>query len=993
MQAAEARRPTLFTIPAHVAFADALVDGLIARYGGDALGLARLTVILPNRRAVRAVTDAFVRAAGDRGLLLPRLAPIGDLDADEALGRFAEDINAEITLPPAIDEMERRLILAQLVRRLPQGDGRPLSAVEAMRLADALARTLDQLTLEGVDVSRLRDVVADAELATHWQRTLHFLEIILASWPAILAERGKSDGAARRMLLIDAQARRWADNPPESPIVAAGITGTFPAAARLLRVIARLPYGAVVLPGLDLSMRAEEWQAIRCSAPGDSGDGPDSETHPQYGLKTLLAGMDVARGEVALWPSTTAQNGSPARLAAVSRAMAPAAFTGEWRHSVIDADAFADVTMVAAKSPQEEAQVIALALREQLETPGATAALVTPDRALARRVAVLLARWGIEIDDTAGTALRVRPAGTLIQALAEAAVSHFAPVPLLALLKHPLVHEGAGRLAWLDQVRLLDRALRGVRPGPGLAGVTARLEDKGSVRAAGAGIDALRAWWADVAAQLQPLAVLLAAENCTLPDLVSCLTDTATQLASERLWQGADGRGLSTLMAGLAAHGAPFGVFETADAPALLGHLLGGVAIRPTYGKHPRLFIWGLLEARLQRADLLLLGGLNEGVWPAQPAPDPWLPPKVRADLGLPGPERNAGLAAHDFVQLMGARRVILTRAERDATAPTVASRLWLRLQALKPDAIARDTRLLAIARQLQTSDVVTRAARPAFAPPRMARPTTISVTQADRLKADPFSWYADRILKLGPLDPLDQDPTAAERGTAIHAIMENWAKRGHEDPALLPRFIAEGLAAFSGQPLLHALWVPRVRRAVEWAAAETASWRADGWTLSGVEAKGQAVIAGVTLTGKADRIDRGADGTLAVVDYKTGNPPVHAMVQDGFALQLGLLALLAQDGALQDVPAVPVSRLSYWKLSGGAGTVGEERDPLLYNGKPWIDTSGFIARCRDDFAQLAAVYLLGNAPFIAKAHSEYAERYRDYDHLARVAEWLGQDL
>ncbi len=992
MLAAEARRPTIFTIPAHVAFADALVAGLIARYGGDALGLARVTVILPNRRAVRAVTDAFVRAAGDRGLLLPRLAPIGDLDADEALGRFADDLATESDLPPAIDEMERRLVLAQLVRKMPRPDGRPLSAVEAMRLADALARTLDQLTLEGIDATRLRAVVADSDLAGHWQRTLQFLEIILAAWPAILTERGKCDGATRRTTLIDAQSRRWAVHTPEAPIVAAGIAGTFPAAARLLRVIARLPQGCVVLPGLDLDMTEEEWRAIRCRAADGADESPDSEAHPQYGLKSLLAAMDASRGEVDVWPATTAADGPPARLAAVGRAMTPAAFTSEWRHSAIDASAFAGLSLVKAGNPQDEALAIALALRKQLETPEATAALVTPDRGLARRVAALLARWDIAVDDSAGMALRVRPTGTLLLALTEAAASHFAPVPLLALLKHPLVREGAARLPWLDQVRLLDRALRGVRPGPGLDGVAARLDEKDASRAVGADIDALRAWWAEVAGMLHAAGDLLATDACSLLTLVACLNETATALAGERLWQGAEGRALSDLLAGLSAHGAAFGSFDVADAPALLGHLLDGVAVRPAYGKHPRLFIWGLLEARLQRADLLVLGGLNEGVWPAQPAPDPWLPPKIRADLGLPGTDRNAGLSAHDFVQLIGAKRVILTRAERDATAPTVASRLWLRLEALKPGVIQHDPELRGLVRRLEAPAGVKGAPRPAFAPPRAARPKAMSVTQADRLKADPFSWYAERILKLSPLDPLDQDPTAADRGTAVHAIMENWAKHGAEDPAQLARFVAEGLADFAGQPLLHALWSPRVRRAADWAAAEIARWRADGWALSGVETKGEIDIAGVTLTGKADRIDRHTDGTLAVVDYKTGSPPPNAMLKDGFALQLGLLALLAQDGALKDVPAAPVSRLSYWKLSGGAAEAGEEKDPMLYNGNPWIDASGFIARCRDDFAQLAAMYLTGDAPFTAKAHSEYAERYKDYDHLARVAEWLGQD-
>ncbi len=961
-----ARRPAVFSIPPHVAFVDALAQGLLGRTGGDPLALARARVLLPNRRAVRALTDAFVRLS-DGGLLLPRLTPIGDLDESGGLLDGLDSV-----APPAFDACERRLRLARLVRHGSRARGDALTAVEALRLGDALAKALDTLTSEEIDAGAL-EALDLGNLAHHFAATLAQFTAVRDLWPAVLAATGTSDAQARANAVLGALAARWQAEPPAGMIVAAGTVGASPPLARLLGIVARLPNGLVVLPGVDTAMADDAWEAIRC------GDGVCDDAHPQFALKQLLDRMSVARSEVRDWGVTTSADGPAERTPEVARAMSLAAFTGAWA-TPPGAPAFAGVTMIEAATAEEEAQAIALRLRGVLETPSLTAALVTPDRALARRVAAHCKRWGIDIDDSAGQPLALTPPGTLIVALAEAASQGFAPVPLLAVLKHPLVRFGDGRLAWLDEVRRLDLDLRGIRPAPGLAGVAARLAEVKYPKTR-------PEWWAEVAVSLAPLAEAFAAPALDLARLVVVLRDTAERHAGDELWRGPAGRALAQVVAMLTTHGHHLDGLDAGDAPALIAAFLRDAPVREAYGKHPRLAIYGTLEARLQRPGLVILGGLNDGVWPPRPAPDPWLAPAIRLALGLGGTQRAVGLAAHDFVEAMGAREVLLTRARRDDSAPTVASRFWLRLDALAGGAIVRDTDLLAQARALDRPARVVPATQPAPTP--LLRPRRISVTSAERLKADPFSYYAKAILRLDTLSALDEDPSAGEKGIDLHAVLEHWTKGGGQPDDLQPIAATMLRSKWSGHPLMRALWQPRVMRALDWVLAESARWEnEEGWQPWRAEAAGKLDLpSGIAVEGRVDRLDRNADGDLAIVDYKTGAVPSHAQVAGGFALQMGLLGLMAERGCFGDPAAI--GALRYWKLGGGKDP-GKATNPLKHRNDV-IPPAEHIAATAARFDALAAAYLLGAEPFTAKLHPDYAARYSDYDHLARVAEWLAR--
>jgi ATP-dependent helicase/nuclease subunit B len=527
-------------------------------------------------------------------------------------------------------------------------------------------------------------------------------------------------------------------------------------------------------------------------------------------------------------------------------------------------------------------------------------------------------------------------------------------------------------VAWLDAVRALDFALRGPRPTAGLDGLAARAAEKNSEPA-----------WNSVRERIAGIDTLLG-EPVSLARLAELLGAAAQQLSDGSAWRGPAGRLAAEMLAELqASEAAAELTVSAADAVPLLRQLLDERAVRPPYGGHPRIFIWGLLEARLQRADLLVLGGLNEGVWPALPAPDPWLPPKVRVTLGMPALEFRVGLAAHDFASALGAPEVLITRAKRDAKTPTVASRFLLRLNAIS-NGLPRDHVLERIARALDDPGPPEPVVRPAPSPPQEQRPERISVTAVDRLKADPFAFYASAILKLPALDPVDADHSARWKGEEVHKVFQDWLQHDDCDPDKLRRRAERLLAVEAIHPMLRALWAPRLLEAIDWIAELERSNQADGRRPLAAEAKGETPLAGVTVHGRADRIDLLADGALAIVDYKTGKPPTRKAIDKGFALQLGLLGLIARAGGFDGVRGDP-EVFEYWSLIRDRDRFGKcmRADKDMADGE-------FLDHAYRNFADAAGKWLTGTEPFTAKLNPAYAP-YGDYDQLMRLEEWYGR--
>ena len=988
--------PTVFSIPVQRAFADALAAGLIDRYGDGALGLAEGLILLPSNRARSAVQAAFVRASGS-GLLMPRLAVIGDADLDESVALALDPIDESDAIPPAIDALKRRLMLAGLIEKhVPAGED-PITGAAAFQLAEGLGRVIDQLHYEEVAPARLADIEsALGDLAGHWQASWWRLSLLVDQWPKLLATTGHIDRADRRNRLLERVSRGWRAAPPARFVVAAGVTTAAPAIARLLRTVADMPQGMVVLPGLDIGMAAEEWEALGPvkADPEKPGDRP-LETHPQYHLKLLLGRMGVSRGEVQSWDAASPFDGPDARASFTSLLFAPADYTARWQQARDLGEGIAGVTAAVFGDDGQEAQGIALMMRAALETPARTAALVTPDRGLATRVAAALARWDISVDDSAGQPLGQTPPGALLLALAEFAAA-FDPVRLIALLGHPLVRAGDTRLGWLDQVRRLDLVLRGPGLVPGWGGVTARIAALAAdPKARGhSAAQAIEPWWDDVVAGLgAALAPFEAGASAPPSVLLGALQSALGWLTGDGVWTGHAGRALSEIFDRWAlAKGDGPALVAPDDFPAILTDLLSGESVRPPYGGHPRLFIWGLLEARLQRADVMILGGLDEGRWPQQQSPDPWLAPGIRRMLGLAAPERQQGAAAHDFAGAFAARKVVVTRAMRSGGDPAVASRFWLRLAALAgelPEARVGGDSVTALAAALDVpAGPIAPARMPEPRPPVDARPDHISVTGVDLLAKDPYAFYAGRILRLSVLDPLRAGPDPRWLGTRVHAFMEDWQRAGATPDALeveLGRLLDDPAL----DALARAFWFPRIEPALRWAAGRVWEARIEGREPIATEASGMHELDGIRLSGKADRIDRLSDGSLAIVDYKTGAAPSGSAAAGGLDNQLGLLGLLAEMGKVDGVAAGPINALEYWSLKADRAKAVDGSIAATHGSRRKLKTAEeAVARAYDAFAELTASYLLGDGAF---APGDNAKRFTDYDQLMRRDEWFGR--
>lgn len=979
----------VYTIPAGAPFVDRLAEGILARVGADPLALAAVTVLLPTRRACRSLREAFLRCSGGRPMLLPRMSPLGSVDTD-ALSLAAEalpGLHGALDLPEAVSGLKRQLLLAKAVLAAPD---LAVTLPQAARLAADLGRFVDEVHTERLRFDKLDALVPD-DYAAHWQETLKFLTIITEHWPAILQqEAGGVDPAARRNAVLEAQARLWTAEPPPGPVIAAGDTGSIPATADLLAVVASLPNGTLVLPGIDRTCDEPTWEAIR-----------SDEAHPQHGLARLLDQLKLDRGSVRAW--NDAADPRPARTRLLAEAMRPAATTEGWRGlEGVDDDALEGLTRLDAANPEEEAATVALLMRHALETPERTAALVTLDRNLARRVAMALKRWGIVVDDSAGRPLANSAVGIYLRLTADLVATRAHPLALLALAKHPMAAAGQDAHDFRATARALERTvLRGPRPAEGFDGLLAAL--KATERFEFDGQQAfLTRWVAGLRDLAAPFSALIE-RKAPLKELVDAhvrfaeaLARTADTAGPDRLWRHDDGEEAAGFIDELRRAADSFVDVSGAEYPSLFEALMVGWAVRPRFGLHPRLAIFGPFEARLQHFDVMVLGGLNEGTWPPDPAADPWMSRPMRKAFGLPSPERMIGMSAHDFVQACGAERVVLTRAERVEGTPTVPSRWLLRLETVLK-AVRLDGRIdlegepwLAWARLLDEPDRVQPVSAPEPRPPVAARPRKLSVTQVETWMRDPYAIYARHVLRLVLLDPIAADPGASERGQFVHAALDAFV-RAHPtvlppDPldALLQLGRAEFGPLLETHPDVWAFWWPRFERIAAWFVGVERERRLTVKPLA-TEVKGELELMGpggaFRLTCKADRIDRDnrAQG-LVLIDYKTGSPPTNREIELGFAPQLPLEAAIAEAGGFEGVPAGPVAEIAFWRLSG-SDPAGEER-PVKG------DVATLSADARAGLEELIRAFDDPATPYRSCPRPSMAPRYTNYAHLARVQEW-----
>ncbi len=1039
----------VFNIPASAPFLrtliEALVDGaLVAGFAPRAQpeSLATATLYLPTRRAGRMAREVFLEVLNLDAVVLPRIVTLGDIDEDEVA--FAEsDIRDSFDVAPALGDLQRRLALAQLVAAWAK-QLRPDSPLDAplvvggpaatLGLAADLARLMDDMATRGVDWAVLDGVVPDA-LDEYWRLSLDFLKIAREMWPAHLRETGRIEAATRRDLLIAAEAARLTRDH-EGPVIAAGSTGSMPATAKFLHAIARLPRGAVVLPGLDTDLDDAAWDSIG-GARNAQGKVtiPPSPNHPQFALHALLQRFGVARPDVVAL-------GAPAphgRETLASEAMRPSGETGQWHQRLADA-AVADrisgamerLAVIEAPNPEMEALAIAVAMREARELNRA-AALVTPDRALARRVMAALERWNLDYDDSGGEGLLDTPAGVFARLAAAAACDGLEPATLLALLKHPLFRLGRAAGAWRDGVATLEfMLLRGPRPMPATAGLACdfaafrsqlarlrrgetstlhhsdprlglRLDELDEVAAlitqlqrALAPLESVNAAatpdFIELAWRHREVLLALASDHAKAAPLFDDVQGAALATAFDNLLGDADGG--ATAPSGLtAAPGDYAELFETAFADRI---------VRKPLATQASLRIYGLLEARLTHCERVILGGLVEGVWPPAPRIDPWLNRPTRYELGLDLPERRIGLTAHDFTQLLGADEVILTHAAKVGGAPAVASRFLHRLEAVAGatpwrTAVAAGEKYLRYAEALDRPEAVAPVAPPAPKPPRALRPLRLSVTEIEDWLRDPYTIYARHVLRLRPLNPVDMPLTAADRGSAIHAALGDFSQAYGgalpDDPvAALCAFGEQHFAALADHPEARALWWPRFLRIAHWFANWERERRLNVVRID-AETRGSIVIPldgdrQFTLSARADRIEQRNDGGFALIDYKTGYPPSDKQVRLGLSPQLTLEAAILRNGGFEGIAAgASVSELIYVRLSGNT-PAGKESKVKLSTSDHLQSPDQAADEALRKLEELIRKFEDESQGYPSLSLSMWSRRYGDYDDLARVKEW-----
>lgn len=973
------------TIPAGVPFVDALAKGLLAEAKGDALALADMLVLLPNRRACRTLREAFWRARDGRAMVLPTIQPIGDLDADDLL----IDAESELDLPPAISPLRRRLLLTRLLAPLGW------STDQAGKLADDLASLLDELQTERVAFDALDTLVPD-HLASHWQQSLQLLQILGQNWPDVLADEGTIDPAERRHRILSAIAERWVAAPPVKRVVAAGSTGSIPATRDLLRVIASLPKGEVVLPGLDPALDDESWQVL-------------DPQHPQYGLSQLLTSLNTHRWDVRLWQGVDESDAWPgtrsnARQALLRDVMRPGGLESGWQSFAgTDPESTQALTLAEHPDPTTEALTITLRLRAVLLEEGRRAALITPDRALARRVVIELKRFGIHIDDSAGMPLDRTTPGSFMLLVARLITDEVRPIALLSVLKHPLMRAGLAPDLVRKRARALDRlCLRGPAILGGFSRITGELNN---LRQAASDdhpeeqeqFSELRDWIDSLAGAARPFSDLAAQNDVPLGALVEAHLRFAEALATfegsaEALWAKEAGEAASVLFREILEAVDPADRMVPKAYPAFLGQLMATRPVRSRRPSHPRLFIWGQLEARLQQVDLAILAGLNEGVWPRVEEPGPWLNPSMRSALGLPPLERRIGQAAHDFAQAAAGGEVVLSRAEKDQEGnPTVPSRWLVRLKAClagKADftsGIEEDQSWQDWATNLDLPSGATRPAdQPKPEPPIAARPRKLPVSDIERWMKNPYGLYAKRILGLKPLEPLEADPGAADRGVIVHKVLERFVKAY---PDAMPdnaqkrlRDIGvQAFAKFNQRPQVRAIWWPRFLQVAEWVVMREIEAREELATIL-AEVTGELVIDAPAgpfhLTARADRLECRADGRVNVIDYKTGAPPNKKAMTEGLAPQLPLEGMMLGEGGFTDLGKAVLGDLQFWQLSGNEdGGRLVSRPPELVEG------------ILESLSSLISHYDQPSTGYPASYRPPTARR-EDYDHLARLGEW-----
>ncbi len=966
--------PGVFAQPIGDDFPAAVVSGLCQRLADQPpSAMANVTLIVNTTRMMRRIMQLFAdRPPG----FLPRIITLAGL----------ERLHATAPLPSPRSSLKRRLQLAALIKPILQNHPELAAQSSLFALTDSLAALLDEMQGEGVGLDPI-EALDVADMSGHWQNAKTLIE---AAHTYVTRVDEGMDNEARQRALVMSLIETWQADPPSGPIVLAGSTGSRGTTFELMKAIATLDQGAVILPGFDRDMPASVWTNL--------SDPFTGEDHPQFRFARLLEAVGLAPNDIPEWTPTNPV--SKARNNVISLSLRPAPVTAAWLKEGPNLpnlpDALQDVTLLEAPTQRIEALVIAMRLRKAAEDRQ-PAALITPDRLLGRQVAAALDRWNIEPDDSAGAPLHLSAPGRFLRHTAALFLQNLNAESLLTLLKHPLTASSDGFERHGLFTQRLELQLRRDRvPNPTKAHLEALIQKAAKNTDDGSEMEAWSSWLCPLVTDRRITELLPLSEWL---DLHRALAEALAGQDAGGLWDKAAGRAALSAVEDLETNAEHAGALSASDYTDLLTRTLSQGEVRDRDAPHPDVMIWGTMEARVQGAELVILGGLNEGSWPETPSADPWLNRQMRLSAGLLLPDRRIGLAAHDYQQAMGAPEVWITRSLRSDDSETVPARWVNRLTNLVgglpmrdgPKALEemrnRGRAWIAKANQLETVEPVEPAQRAAPRPPVKARPRNFSVTEIKTLIRDPYAIYAKHCLGLRPLDPLVQEPDAPIRGIVIHKIMEHFLKDVMQDRG---RLTPDHLMAVADRVLEQdvpwgterMLWRARLARICDWVVeGERARLSLGTPALLEEDAKGYLELPAIggSIRGRADRIDMSGNSHALIYDYKSGAPPSDKE-QKHFDKQLALEAAMVEAGGFDKLGTVPVDRAEFIGLGANPKVVGVDLEDE--SAKETLD--GLIA--------LISGYLSPSQHFLSRRMMQAEAHSGDYDHLARFGEWTDAD-
>ena len=949
----------IFNISSSNCFVDVLANKLLEDYKDNLLDLADVLILLPNRRACRSLSEAFVRLKGLRPTILPQMKAMGDIKEDEIV-LSGINIEAELmNIPPVIEPVERKMLFMRLIMKRYEDFGlERISLSQACSLAQELGDLIDIAQMHNLDWDNLNKLVPE-EYASHWQETLKFLAIITKYWPEILNERGVVDSGWRKNKLIEVQAEIWKKQKPKQRIIVAGTTAVSPAMKKLVKEVLQLEKGEVWLYGLDVLLEEEAFESI-------------DETHPQFELKQLIDFLGVKRDEI----KKIVVSRDEGREKLISEIMRPAEYSDEWRNikDCFDKKSLEGLKLVECSDQRTEALSIALLIRKALQKKDKTIALITPDRVLARRVASELLRWNIFVDDSAGIPLANTKWGIFMRLCAEAVLPNVKKDQLLACMKNSMCLFGKNKEEVNKLVYYLDKEVF-------------RKKEKN---------EEAELFWNDFQCKAKDFASVFAKDKDCLSNIIrkhilfaESLADSMKVKGAENLWRNEDGETGALFINEWIDKADILGDINTSEYISLFETMMSGVVVRNKTFSGRNVRILGPIEARLSHFDMIILGGCNEGVWPVLPDADPWMSRPMKKEFGLELPEKQIGVLGLDFSNLLGAENIYLTRAKMSGGTPTIKSRWWMRLETVlqavdfdKENILDRE--ILDLAEFLDAPDKQIKINAPSPKPPVEARPRKMSASAFEKLLRDPYGVFAEYILNLKPLEDLDKETDARDFGNLVHKVLENFSnKYSSEYPENAEQQLIElGTKELEDSDFANekkVFWYPKMVKMMKWIAENENIYRKEVRRVNS-EVWGSVCFENLPggifeIYAKADRIDETIDGKVNIIDYKTGQARTVAEIKKGYAPQLPIEGIIAKKGGFSGIKKADVNSLMYWKLGSKTVQVNEE-------------VNGVLSETEDRIIEVINLFDFETTGYLSRPNPKSAPQYSDYEHLARVKEW-----